>query len=197
MTQPFTQPADLGIALPEWIAAFAGRGRVLSTLEERMGFVIEASRRNLLEHTGGPFAAAVFERDSGVLVALGVNLVMTQGLSLLHAEVLACALAQRKLGCYDLGAAGLPAHQLVSSAEPCGMCLGAVCWSGVRQLVVGARDADVRALGFDEGPKPADWPQELGGRGIEVVTDVRREQAAAVLRAYRAKGGTIYSARQG
>lgn len=196
MTQPFTQPAELRIVLPDWIAAFAGQRQVLPDLDERMAFVIEAARRNLLEGTGGPFAAAVFERDSGVLVSLGVNLVVPQGLSLLHAEILSCALAQRKLGRYDLGARGLPAHQLVTSAEPCGMCLGALCWSGVRHLAVGARDADVRSLGFDEGPKPADWPRRLAERGIELATDVRRAQAVAVLRAYLADGGIIYNGRQ-
>jgi tRNA(Arg) A34 adenosine deaminase TadA len=73
------------------------------------------------------------------------------------------------------------------------MCLGAVPWSGVVRLVCGARDEDARAIGFDEGDKPTDWPDLLRRRGIEVLRDVRRTQAAAVLRAYVEQGGELYN----
>lgn len=76
------------------------------------------------------------------------------------------------------------------------MCLGAVMWSGVRRLVCGARGADAEAVGFDEGAKPAAWPEALERRGILVLRDVCREQAAAVLRDYHASGGIIYNPRR-
>ncbi|HEY0663169.1 MAG TPA: nucleoside deaminase, partial [Thiobacillaceae bacterium] len=60
-----------------------------------------------------------------------------------------------------------------------------------------ARGEDVVALGFDEGPKPADWIEELRGRGITVSGDVLREEARAVLADYRAAGGPIYNPRGG
>jgi tRNA(Arg) A34 adenosine deaminase TadA len=111
--------------------------------------------------TGGPFGAAVFEEQSGRLLATGVNLVVAAGCSLLHAEVVALLLAQQRLGRFDLGGEGLPVCELVTSAEPCAMCFGAVLWSGVKSLVCAARREDVERLGFDEGPKPVDWPAEL------------------------------------
>ena len=161
-----------------------------------MAFVIEASRINVEQQTGGPFAAAIFERDSGKLVSLGINLVETEKLSILHAEMVAFAVAQAKLGTYDLGAEGLPAHELVTSTEPCAMCFGAISWSGVRRVVTGARDPDARSIGFDEGPKMTDWQSALEQRGIEVVRDIQREQAAAVLTDYLAGGGGIYNSRE-
>jgi hypothetical protein len=45
---------------------------------------------------------------------------------------------------------------------------------------------------FDEGPLPADWVGELTKRGIEVVRDVHRETACAVLAAYGQRGGATY-----
>ena len=36
---------------------------------------------------------------------------------------------------------------------------------------------DARAVGFDEGPKPVAWVEELRRRGIEVTLDVLRDQA--------------------
>jgi len=161
-----------------------------------MSFVIEAAQRNISEGTGGPFAAAVFETDSGKLVSLGVNLVTSQGLSILHAEMVAFTLAQRKTGSYDLGRNDLPAHELVTSIEPCAMCFGAIPWSGVRRVIVGARDVDARSIGFDEGPKMKDWRTELEKRGIATICDINREAAAQVLINYSLQGGKIYNSRE-
>ncbi len=191
------QTQQLCIELPDWLDAYCRTYRPAADPARRMAFVIEAARRNVERESGGPFAAAVFERDSGALVSLGVNLVTTQGLSILHAEVVAIALAQRRIGCYNLGAPGQPAHELVTSVEPCTMCLGAICWSGVHGLVSGANDADARAVGFDEGPKPPDWRSELHGRGIPVQENVGRDAARAVLEDYKAAGGWIYNSREG
>ena len=67
----------------------------------------------------------------------------------------------------------------------------------MRSLLCGARAEDARAVGFDEGEKPADWPAALERRGISVGRDVLREEAAAVLRRYAEGGGEIYNAREG
>ncbi len=184
---------DLRIALPSWLAGIAAGAVLLPTIEERMGFVVELARKNAAAG-GGPFGAAVFERDSGRLVAAGGNLVVTSRCSSAHAEVVALSLAQQRLGNYDMAAAGLPAHELVSSAEPCAMCVGAVLWSGVRRLVWGASEADVQAIGFDEGPKHPKWEDELRSRGVEVLGGVLAAECARVLLDYAAAGGPIYNA---
>ena len=99
---PF-QPTVIEIQLPEWIGHFLrGYPDTLPSIEDRMSLVIEAAQRNISEGTGGPFAAAVFEMDSGKLISLGMNLVLSEGLSILHAEMVAFALAQKKVGSYDL-----------------------------------------------------------------------------------------------
>ena len=184
---------SLLITPPQWLRDYARETPPLMDDDARMALVIGAARENVARGDGGPFAAGVFERESGKLVALGVNMVATAGLSILHAEMMAVSLAQKKLGSFDLGAKGLPAHDLVTSAAPCAMCLGAVPWSGVTRLVTGARGEDVEAVGFDEGAKPDDWERQLEKRGIEVVADIMRAEAAAILRDYAAGGGEIYN----
>lgn len=186
---------SIAFRLPEWLAAYKDAYKATSEIKSRMSFVLEAAQKNAATKTGGPFAAAIFESDSGKLVSLGVNLVQREKLSILHAEIVAIVVAQRMLNTYDLGEAGLPSHELVTSAEPCALCLGAIPWSGVRRLVIGARDQDVREIGFDEGPKPSDWRGELERRGIEVITDVERSHAVDILKAYAAGGGLIYGGR--
>ena len=100
-------------------------------------------------------------------------------------------IAQRRLGTFDLASVD-GGCELVTSVEPCAMCLGAIPWSGVTRVVSGARDADARAIGFDEGAKPADWAASLRERDIEVTTDVLRDESAAVLREYLDGGGPVY-----
>lgn len=186
---------NLVIALPKWVEGHLTEPQyVCPTLAERMQFVIGLAQCNVEQGTGGPFGAAVFELDTGRLVAPGVNVVVPASCSLGHAEMVAIGIAQQALGRYDLGQEGTPAHELVTSTEPCAMCLGAIPWSGVRRVVCGARDADAREIGFDEGPKPRDWVAALEERGIAVVRDVLREEARSVLSLYRESGGTLYNA---
>ena len=95
-----------------------------------MATVLRFARLNSTHRTGGPFAAGVFERDTGQLVVIGVNRVVPLCCSSAHAEVMALSHAQRLLGVYDLGGPGLSAYQLVVNWAPCAMCFGAVLWSG-------------------------------------------------------------------
>jgi len=193
----FSQPHTVSFELPRWIDPYCAQYTASPEMQTRMAFVTEAARRNVQAGTGGPFAAAIFDADTAELVALGVNLVTTQGLSMLHAEMVAIALAQRVLGTYDLGENTERSYELVSLGEPCAMCFGAIPWSGVRRVVCAARDADARKIGFDEGPKHPQWAEALRMRGIAVVRDVGRDAAAELLRFYRDSGGVIYNGRRG
>ena len=132
------------------------------TNEERMEVVIEFSRMNFQRKTGGPFAAGIFERDTGRLIVIGVNRVVPFLCSSAHAEIMAISLAQKHLGVYDLGAPGLPAHQMVVNWRPCTMCLGAVLWSGVQSLVIAGDGPELEEItGFDEGPVHPEWRIEM------------------------------------
>jgi len=159
-----------------------------------MQFVVMLASMNVANGTGGPFAAAVFETQSGKLVAIGMNLVVSTHCSLAHAELVALANAQQAVQNFDLGASGMPEHELVTSSEPCAMCFGAIPWSGVRRVLCGARASDAEAIGFDEGPKPKAWMAALQKRGITVVRDLCRAEAVAVLQRYKNSGGIIYNA---
>jgi len=181
--------------LPAWLQTETERlQEPMDDVETRMRAVIALSQRNITEGTGGPFAAAVFDRQTNRLVSTGVNLVISSGLSIAHAEIMAFSVAQQLLHTYDLGAGALKGrYELVSSAEPCAMCFGALPWTGVSNVVCGATNADACAIGFDEGPRHPRWIEELQRRGIEVQTSVCRDEARRVLAAYTASGGTIYN----
>ena len=183
------------LELPGWVEPFIARqGEEFDSPEAKMRLAIGLAHQNIEHRTGGPFGAAIFEINSGRLVSVGMNLVESSNCSIAHAEMIAIALAQQAAGSYDLAGEGQPLHELVTSTEPCAMCLGAIPWSGVRRVLCGARGEDACEIGFDEGAKPADWPGELHKRGIEVARDILREEARTVLRRYAEMGGTIYNA---
>jgi tRNA(Arg) A34 adenosine deaminase TadA len=182
----------LAITLPTWVDDVVDWDRRYATDGERASLAVALSRENVERRTGGPFGAAVFESASGALVGVGVNCVERLGNAMLHGEVVAIMFAQRRVGSFTLGGPGQPDRELVSSCEPCAMCLGATLWSGVRRLVFAASRADASALAFDEGPVFPESYAYLEGRGIRIDREVGRAEAAAVLRLYREQGGLIY-----
>ena len=190
---------EFTLNLPEWARREnEALPATLPTLEERMAAVIRFSRLNFERGTGGPFAAGVFERDTGVPVVIGVNRVMPLQCSSAHAEVTTLTLAQQLLGTWDLGAPGLPAYQLVVNWRTCVMCYGAVIWSGIRSLVIAGSGPELEEItGFDEGPIHPQWQQELERRDIDVVNNLLKDEAVAVFRDFAASGSTVYNARQG
>ena len=194
-----TLPLRFTLDLPDWVPAeLASLPEYLPNLESRMTAVLRLARLNTEHQSGGPFAAGVFERDSGRVVSVGVNRVVPRSCSSAHAEVMALSLAQQRLGVYDLGGPGMAAHQLVVNWSPCAMCVGAVLWSGIRSLVIAGADPEMMAItGFDEGPMPADWREELKNRGIELIEGVMREEALADFRVFAATNPEVYNGRRG
>lgn len=192
----------VSLRLPDWLPPFVEHqpAAAFVSREARMAFVIELSRQNVLHKTGGPFAAAVFERDSGLLVSSAVNIVVPAHTSVAHAETMALMLAQQRLETFDLGATHLPGMELFASSQPCIQCFGNTWWSGVQALAVGARSTDVEEItGFKEGPLPDDWAALLEARPaplkpVSVTRDILRDSAREVLALYRETGGFVYNA---
>ena len=187
------RPDQIQVTLPPWVAEVIAGREVFPTLDDRMRLAVDLSRENVLRKTGGPFGAAIFERDSCRLIAVGVNCVTRLNNCTLHGEMVAFMMAQARLGNFSLGAPGMEAHELVTSCEPCAMCLGAILWSGVARVVCGAARQDATELEFEEGPVFPESYRYLEDRGIEIVHGVLRAEARAVLVLYRSSGGEIYN----
>lgn len=187
-----TVPTRFELVLPAWVGPWlAARPAALASDADKAQLVLDLAMEHVERRTGGPFAAGIFDHASGRLLGVGVNLVVSSSACIAHAEMVAFALAGQHVGSFDLGATA-PAV-LVTSTEPCAMCLGAVAWSGVSRVVCSARDEDARAIGFDEGFKPPGWREHLATQGIEVVHDVERAAGRAVLDRYAELGGHVYN----
>lgn len=183
----------VSVDYPGWVPELIDWERSYGSDEDRMRLAIDLARANVERGTGGPFGAAIFEAESGRLVSIGTNSVVRLKNCTLHAEMVAFMMAQQRVDSFTLHAPNLPAHDLVTSCEPCAMCLGATLWSGVRRVVYGAAREDASKLRFEEGPVFPESYQYLEERGLVIVRNVLREEARAVLELYRSRGGMIYN----
>jgi tRNA(Arg) A34 adenosine deaminase TadA len=103
---------------------------------------IALSQRNL-EAGGGPFGAVVVK--DGAIVGEGANRVVPDADPTQHAEITAIRDACRRLGTHDLSGA-----VIYTSCEPCPMCLGAIWWARIGEIVYGNGHADAARIGFDD-----------------------------------------------
>lgn len=181
------------VEYPDWVDSIVDWNRTYASDEDRMRLAIAVSRTNVERGTGGPFGAAIFERQSGRVVAVGMNSVVRYNNCVLHGEIMAFMMANQAVGSFTLNSPNLPAHEMHTSCEPCAMCLGASLWAGIQRLVCGAARDDASILSFEEGPVfPASY-HYLEERGIEVVRNVLRDEARSVLELYRQNSGKIYN----
>ena len=184
--------AQVHLTLPAWVHETVDASLAYASDADKVALAIELSRINIDANTGGPFGAVVFGPDDRI-ISVGVNRVLPQNTSLAHAENMAYMLAQQRLQTARLNERVGGTVTLATSSQPCCQCYGATVWAGIDRLLIGARAEDVMELTeFDEGPLPADWVGELNKRGIDVVRDVLRDDARAVLKAYGELGGERY-----
>ncbi len=149
-----------------------------------LDLAIGLAREALHDGDGGPFGAVV-AREGGIL-GRGRNRVLATHDPTAHAEVRAIRNACRALGTHDLSGA-----TIYASSEPCPMCLGAIYWAGIARVVYAADRTAAAAIGFAD----ADLYEEIARRPERrrLRTErVPKEEAEAVLVAWKKGGGTLY-----
>ncbi|MEV5973410.1 nucleoside deaminase [Streptomyces sp. NPDC051921] len=92
---------------------------------------------------GGPFGALIAK--DGEIVALGNNQVTSNLDPTAHAEVSAIRAA-----CKELNTFSLEGCVLVTSCEPCPMCLSSALWARVDRVIFAADRDDAAVAGFDD-----------------------------------------------
>jgi guanine deaminase len=144
--------------------------------------VVERATANVADG-GGPFAALVVRGDE--IVADGVNRVTRDLDPTAHAEVVAIRSA-----CTVLGTHVLAGTVLVSSCEPCPLCLSAALWSRVDGVVYVADRDDAADGGFDDRAfyELFDRPRDTWDLPVR---QERRPDAAAPFDAWLAKDDRV------
>ena len=104
---------------------------------------IELARQNVLDGTGGPFAALIVRE--GEVIAEAANSVTTTNDPTAHGEVNAIRKACAKLGTFTLAGC-----EIYTSCEPCPMCLAAIYWARLGAIYFGSSQRDAAKAGFDD-----------------------------------------------
>lgn len=128
---------------------------------------------------GGPFGALVVQGET--IIARGHNRVLIDNDPTAHAEVVAIRGATKKLGRFQLSDCFL-----VTSCEPCPMCLGAIYWARLQKVYYGATRSDAAAIGFDDLHIYTELPLPLAKRALPFEA-IGRDEALVAFRAWQAK----------
>lgn len=121
--------------------------------------VMEKAQANLRQPGHGPFAALVLRGES--VVATGTNRVVATRDPTAHAEMVAIRAASRKLDTHDLSGC-----TLLTSCEPCPMCLAAAYWARLERIYYCANRTQAAAAGFDDAFIYDQVPLPPGDRSI-------------------------------
>ena len=114
----------------------------MSTEQDWLRKAVDLAEENV-RNGGGPFGAVVV-RD-GELVATGVNRVTIDVDPSAHAEVVAIRAAAREIGDFKLTGC-----VLLSSCEPCPMCMATAMWAHLDRVLFAADRDDAARAGFND-----------------------------------------------
>jgi tRNA(adenine34) deaminase len=119
-----------------------------------------------------PFGAVV--ACDGELVVRSRSLKVSACDATAHSETLAIKYATQKLGRREL-----PDCTFYATCEPCPMCLGAILNGGIKTLVLGARNRDIKQLAqvaFNFKDYTVERFAEMTGWDLKVIEGVRTSE---------------------
>lgn len=107
-----------------------------------MELAIKRARETMSQNLGGPFGAAVIDRD-GTILSITSNSVLGDHDPTAHAEVNAIREACKVKGSHDLTGC-----VIYATGYPCPMCLSAIIWANIKTVYYGCTPADAEEIGF-------------------------------------------------
>lgn len=153
-------------------------------MNKYMQIAKETADRGIKEKEGGPFGAAIIDKD-GKIIATGNNQVLLKNDPTAHAEITAIREACKKLNTYDLSNC-----ILYTSCEPCPMCLSAIIWANIKEIYYGCTQEDAAEIGFrDEAIY-----EYLKGKNKDLISlkQMDREECIKTFNEYKKNNGVIY-----
>jgi guanine deaminase len=149
-----------------------------------MNLAIEEARKTMNENKGGPFGAAIIDKQ-GNIISLASNLVLESHDPTAHAEVVAIRKASEKLKTHDLSDC-----ILYATGYPCPMCLSAIIWANIKEVYYATDLKDAEDIGFRD-----DYIYNyIKGKNNDVLklSQLGREDAIKLFEEYKEKNKIIY-----
>ncbi len=102
---------------------------------------LEEAKKGMEKGEGGPFGAVIVKK--GEIIAKAHNEVLKTNDPTAHAEIVAIRKASKKLNRFDLSDC-----EIISTCEPCPMCLSAIYWAKIKKLYYICTRDDAEKIGF-------------------------------------------------
>jgi guanine deaminase len=136
-------------------------------MRKAMALADSGMRRQL----GGPFGAVIVK--GGKLIGSGCNCVTSANDPTAHAEIVAIRDACQRLKTFDLSGA-----VIYSSCEPCPMCLAAIYWARLGEIIYAGTRRDAAQAGFADDFLYEELARPLARRKIPIRQMMRRKAQA-------------------
>lgn len=133
---------------------------------------------------GSPFGCVIAQ--DGQVIAQAHNTVLQTTDITAHAEINALRQACRAIGQVHLAGA-----TVISTCEPCPMCMAALHWAQVERVYYGAGIADAAQAGFNELTLSAGQLLELGHSRVQLISGLRSVECAALFREWQSAGRAV------
>jgi tRNA(Arg) A34 adenosine deaminase TadA len=146
---------------------------------------IRLSRHSLTRKHGGPFGAVIVRE--GKVIARGWNRVLGTHDPTAHAEVVAIRAACRRLKRVHLDDC-----VIYSSCEPCPMCLSAIYWARLSQVIQASTRLDAARIGFQDSTLYAELRLPPSRRQVPTRSLLRAEARQVMDEWLRMEGRTGY-----
>lgn len=144
----------------------------MEQITKAMRRAIALSHEKMQGGHGGPFGAVVIK--DGEIISEGWNQVTSCNDPTAHAEVVAIRNACKTLNTFNLSGC-----ILVTSCEPCPMCLAASYWSRVDKIYYANTRFDAADIGFDDSFFYDELSKEIEQRQVPMITLLRDEGLVA------------------
>ena len=129
---------------------------------------------------GGPFGAAIVDKDNNIYVAS--NSVLESHDATAHAEVNAIRKASKALKTHDLSGC-----ILYTTCYPCPMCMSAAIWANIDKIIYGCTKEDAANIGFRDDYIYTYIQENCTNEEIIKIEQADREKTLALFKKYKEK----------
>ena len=151
-----------------------------------MKLAFEEARKTMNEDKGGPFGAAIIDKEGNIL-SVASNSVLEDHNPTAHGEVNAIIKACQKIGSQDLSDC-----VLYTTAYPCPMCLGAIIWANIHKVYYGCEAKDVEEIGFRDELIYQFIRGDMKKKEILDLQQIDRKECLELIEEYKEKKKIIY-----
>lgn len=155
-------------------------------INDAMRKAIVTAQTTMREKIGGPFGAAILDRD-GNLIAVASNTVLRDHDPTAHAEINAIRMAGQRFGTHDLKGC-----IMIATCYPCPMCLSAILWANIDTLVYGCDANDAAKIGFRDDFITNYIKNPDSHREMITMTQVNRDACLTLFEEYASSRFELY-----